>query len=46
MPGKRTQIIAEVNTADLHTKRIHKVVTVMTNTAPNITLLEIKGRIK
>jgi hypothetical protein len=46
MPGKRTKIIAEVNTDDLHTKRIHKVVTVMTNTSPNITLLEIKGRIK
>jgi hypothetical protein len=46
MPGKHTKIIAEVNTDDLHTKRIHKVVTVMTNTSPNITLLEIKGRIK
>lgn len=46
MPGKRTKIVAEVNTDDLHTKRIHKVVTVMTNTSPNITLLEIKGRIK
>jgi hypothetical protein len=46
LPGKRTKIIAEVNTDDLHTKRIHKVVTVMTNTSPNITLLEIKGRIK
>ncbi|MCE2864723.1 MAG: DUF1573 domain-containing protein [Flavobacteriia bacterium] len=46
MPGKSTKIIAEVNTADLHTKRIHKVVTVMTNTSPNITPLEIKGRIK
>ena len=46
MPGKSTKIIAEVNTTDLHTKRIHKVVTVMTNTSPNITPLEIKGRIK
>lgn len=46
LPGKRTKIVAEVNTDDLHTKRIHKVVTVMTNTSPNITLLEIKGRIK
>jgi uncharacterized protein YcfL len=45
-PGKRTKIVAEVNTDDLHTKRIYKVVTVMTNTSPNITLLEIKGRIK
>jgi hypothetical protein len=46
LPGKRTKIVAEVNTDDLHTKRIHKVVTVMTNTSPNITPLEIKGRIK
>jgi len=46
MPGKRTKIIAEVNTDELHTKRIHKVVTVMTNTSPNITPLEINGRIK
>lgn len=46
LPGKRTKIVAEVNTDNLHTKRIHKVVTVMTNTSPNITLLEIKGRIK
>jgi hypothetical protein len=45
-PGKRTKIIAEVNTDDLHTKRIHKAVTVMTNTSPNITILQIKGRIK
>lgn len=46
MPGKRTKIVAQVNTDELHTKRIHKVVTVMTNTSPNITPLEIKGRIK
>lgn len=46
LPGKSIKIIAEVNTDQLHTKRIHKVVTVMTNTSPNITLLEIKGRIK
>jgi len=45
-PGQKAKIIAEVNTDNLHTKRIHKVVTVMTNTSPNITLLEIKGRIK
>jgi hypothetical protein len=45
-PGKRTRIIAEVNTDDLDTKRIHKLVTVMTNTSQNITPLEIKGRIK
>ena len=46
LPGKSAKIVAEVNTDQLHTKRIHKVVTVMTNTRPNITLLEIKGRIK
>lgn len=46
MPGKRTKIIAKVNTDELHTKRIHKAVTVMTNTSPNITVLEIKGTIK
>lgn len=45
-PGKTTTIIAKINTDELHTKRIHKVVTVMTNTSPNITILEIKGRIK
>lgn len=45
-PGKKIKIIAEVNTDDLHTKRIHKAVTLMTNTSPNITVLEIKGRIK
>ena len=46
LPGKKTKIIAEVNTDELHTKRIHKAVTVMTNTSPNITVLQIKGRIK
>jgi hypothetical protein len=46
LPGKSAKIIAEVNTDKLYTKRIHKVITVMTNTKPNITLLEIKGRIK
>ena len=46
LPGKKTKIIAEVNTDERHTKRIHKAVTVMTNTSPNITVLQIKGRIK
>lgn len=46
LPGKKTKIVAEVNTDELHTKRIHKAVTVMTNTSPNITVLQIKGRIK
>ena len=46
LTNKKTKIVAEVNTDELHTKRIHKAVTVMTNTSPNITLLEIKGRIK
>lgn len=46
MPGKSTTIVAKVNTDDLHTKRIHKAITVMTNTRPNITVLQIKGRIK
>ncbi len=46
LPGKRTKIIATINTDELHTKRIHKAITVMTNTRPNITVLQIKGRIK
>jgi hypothetical protein len=45
-PGESTIIRAEINTDDLHTKNIHKAVTLMTNTEPNITVLQIKGRIK
>ena len=45
-PGESTIIRAEINTDELHTKNIHKAVTLMTNTEPNINVLEIKGRIK
>lgn len=45
-PGESTIIRAEINTDELHTKNIHKAVTLMTNTEPNITVLQIKGRIK
>jgi hypothetical protein len=45
-PGDFTIIKAEINTDELHTKNIHKAITLMTNTEPNITILEIKGRIK
>ena len=46
LPGESTVIKAEINTDELHTKNIHKAVTLMTNTEPNITVLQIKGRIK
>ncbi|MEN9700348.1 MAG: hypothetical protein RLZZ301_1546 [Bacteroidota bacterium] len=46
LPGKTGAIVALVNTDNLHTSRIHKLVTVMANTEPNIVVLEIKGRIK
>ncbi|MEN9743924.1 MAG: hypothetical protein RLZZ65_1729 [Bacteroidota bacterium] len=45
-PGESIEIKAEINTDNLHTKNIHKAVTLMTNTEPNITVLQIKGRIK
>jgi hypothetical protein len=45
-PGESTIIRAEINTDELHTKNIHKAITLMTNTEPNITVLQIKGRIK
>lgn len=45
-PGESAIIRAEINTDELHTKNIHKAVTLMTNTEPNINVLEIKGRIK
>lgn len=46
LPGASTIIRAQINTDQLHTKNIHKTVTLMTNTEPNITVLQIKGRIK
>jgi hypothetical protein len=45
-PGESTIISAEINTDALHTKNVHKAITLMTNTEPNITVLQIKGRIK
>jgi len=45
-PGETSQITAEVNTANLSSKQIIKSVTTMSNTEPNIHLLEIKAKIK
>ena len=45
-PGETSQITAEVNTANLTSKQIIKSVTTMSNTEPNIHLLEIKAKIK
>ena len=44
-PGETSQITAEVNTANLTSKQIIKSVTTMSNTKPNIHLLEIKAKI-
>ena len=45
-PGETSQITAEVNTANLTSKQIIKSVTTMSNTEPNIHILEIKAKIK
>ena len=45
-PRETSQITAEVNTANLTSKQIIKSVTTMSNTEPNIHLLEIKAKIK
>lgn len=46
MPGETGEIIAQVKTDRLTTSRVFKTVTVMTNTEPNVTILEIKATIK
>lgn len=45
-PGETGEIIAQVKTDRLTTSRVFKTVTVMTNTEPNVTILEIKATIK
>jgi hypothetical protein len=45
-PGEISKITAEVNTANLSSKIIIKSVTTMSNTEPNIHILEIKAAIK
>ncbi|MEY4658322.1 MAG: hypothetical protein RJB36_88 [Bacteroidota bacterium] len=45
-PGESGEIIAQVNTDNLSTKKIQKMITVMANTDPSVTVLEIKGKIR
>ena len=45
-PGETGEIIAQVKTDNLTTSRVNKSVTIMTNTEPNVTVLEIKATIK
>ena len=45
-PGESGEIIAQVKTDNLHSKKVQKMITVMANTDPSVTVLEIKGRIR
>jgi hypothetical protein len=45
-PGESSEIIAQVKTDNLTSKKIQKMITVMANTEPNVTVLEIKGKIR
>lgn len=45
-PGESGEIIAQVNTDNLHSKKVQKMITVMANTDPSVTVLEIKGSIR
>jgi hypothetical protein len=45
-PGESGEIIAQVKTDNLSSKKIQKMITVMANTEPNVTILEIKGKIR
>ena len=45
-PGESSEIIAQVKTDNLSSKRIQKMITVMANTEPSVTVLEIKGKIR
>lgn len=45
-PGESSKITAEVNTANLSSKKISKSVTTMSNTEPNIHILVINATIK
>ncbi|MEY4288681.1 MAG: hypothetical protein RLZZ30_769 [Bacteroidota bacterium] len=45
-PGESSEIIAQVKTDNLSAKKIQKMITVMANTVPNVTVLEIRGSIR
>ena len=45
-PGESGEIIAQVKTDNLHSKKVQKMITVMANTDPSVTVLEIKGSIR
>lgn len=45
-PGETGEIIAEVNTENLTSKTINKSVTIMANTEPNLTVVNIKAILK
>jgi hypothetical protein len=46
LPGESSEIIAQVKTDNLSSKKIQKMITVMANTEPSVTVLEIKGKIR
>jgi hypothetical protein len=45
-PGESSEIIAQVKTDNLSAKKIQKMIAVMANTVPNVTVLEIRGSIR
>jgi len=45
-PGESSAIIAQVKTDNLSSKKIQKMITVMANTEPSVTVLEIRGKIR
>ncbi|MFM6935134.1 MAG: DUF1573 domain-containing protein [Flavobacteriales bacterium] len=45
-PGESSEIVAQVKTDNLSAKKIQKMITVMANTEPSVTVLEIKGFIR
>lgn len=45
-PGETAEILAEVNTENLTSKKISKSVTILANTEPGLTVVTIKGTLK
>lgn len=45
-PGETSEILAEVNTENLTSKKISKSVTILANTEPSLTVVTIKGTLK
>ena len=45
-PGESSEFIAQVKTDNLSSKKIQKMITVMANTDPSVTVLEIRGKIR